>query len=178
MILNSNATSCRRLLGLATVAGLAASLTFGTIVAKADTQAPGEMRFSSISVDTQGLADRGLSNYAVRVAKEAQPIVQKVFADRLAPGTSAPRLVLKINEILLSSDADAPGGSPFGPGSENDFISGVGEVVDGHGHVIETKPIETSATPFGGEGPDIVYLENLRTKNLISTMAEWIKREI
>lgn len=162
----------------AVFAAIAASLAFGSMAARADNAGPGEMRFSSVSVDTQGLADRGLPNYAVRVAREAEPILQKVFADRLASGTSSPRLILKINKIILSSDPDGSGGSMFGTSGESDYITGVGEVVDGHGHVIESKPIETSATPLGGQGPDIVYLENLRTKNLISTLAEWVKREI
>ncbi len=170
--------SRRGVLRLAGAAGALASLPLGVIAALAD-QAPGELRFSGLSVDTSGLAERGLSNYAVRIAKEAQPILDRVFADRRASGgAGAPRLVLKIDQIQLASDVGAAAGFGAGPDSESDYITGAGQVVDGRGHVIATKPIDASAAPIGGPGPDILYLEKVRTERLIEVLAEWVKQAV
>jgi hypothetical protein len=177
MILISNRISRRGLLRTAGAAGLAVGMPM-TAFAAAGTPLPaGETRFRSLSIDTRPLAEAGLSNYAVRIAKMAEPILASVFANRMAPGRAdAPRLVLRIDSIQLSSDGDL-GIAPFST-DEKDWISGAGEVVDAHGKVIRVEPVQTTSDAFRGGAGDILGVENLRTQRLITVLAEWVDRYI
>jgi len=172
--------SRRRLLGLAGTAGLVPLLmpAAGKAIA-AEAPVPGQLRFRSVSVDTQPLADKGLSAYAGRVAKEAQPIVATVFADRLTPNRSdAPRLVVRIDLIELSSGGEQSTGFGLGPAANSDWIAGAGEIIDAHGKILRTEPIHTSAPSYGGQGADVLAVEALRTRQLITLLAEWINKAI
>jgi hypothetical protein len=173
MVSTSSGVSRRGLLGV-TVAGLALGLP--RIAIAADSFPVGQTRFRSVSVDTRGLAESGLPNYAVRIAKMAEPIVASVFANRLAPGDAgAPRLVLKINSISLDRDGNI-GRTPFNL-EDRDWISGGGDIVDGRGKVLRSAPIETSAGAFDPSG-DVLTAENIRTERLITILAEWVDRSI
>lgn len=148
-------------------------------LAAVQTAFAGEQRFSAISVDTKPLADKGLSGYAARITKVAQPLVAEVFADRLTPNTpSAPRLVIRIDSIQLGSSERQR--MPFSIGSSNDldWISGAGVVTDAHGKVLHVEPIETSAQAFGGSTADILAIEALRTQHLITVLAQWIHQAV
>ncbi len=179
MNLHSNPLSRRRLVAIVATtifAGALPTVGLTPAIAGAVDAAPGEVRFRSLSVDTQPLADKGLSNYAVRVAKAAGPILDSVFAGRLTPGdASAPRLVIRIDEISFN---DTDGGSGFGFIGGTDSISGAGELVDAKGKVIKMQPVTTSLNSIGVGSSDIDGEVNLRTDRLITVLAEWVKREI
>jgi len=163
--------SRRSLLLGAGIAGLAA------FPAVADPFTPGEARFTGLSVDTSPIAERGLTNYAARVAREAQPILTKVFADRLAQGHAGGlRLVLRIDSIGLSSNAGARGLNFLD--SNQDSIEGAGVILDAHGKVVHIEPIYTTASAFGPRTGDTLENEDLRMQNLVTILAEWVKRAV
>jgi hypothetical protein len=177
MILMSNGVSRRGLLRAFSTVGLIAGLPVAAVAAVAGSSPVGEARFRSVSIDTRPLADAGLSNYAVRIAKMAEPIAQSVFADRIVPGQAdAPRLVLRINSIQLASEGGLTA-LPF-DSDNKDWIDGAGEIVDAHGKVLHVEPVQTTSDAFRGGGADILTVENLRTQRLITVLAEWIDRSV
>ncbi len=136
----------------------------------------GQSTFSSVTVDTSGMAERGLTNYAARIAKETEPLVTKIFADRLSAGrSSGARLIIKVDIIDLGSSESTNVGL-FGTSSQ-DTISGSGVVVDAHGREVFRKPIDTSLPAMHSPG-DLLYVENLRAVNLVETLARWIKQDV
>ncbi len=177
MIISSQLLSRRGLLQIAGTAACLAALPAAALAATSEAYQPGG-NLRSLSIDTQGLADRGLSNYAVRIQRLAQPIIDAVFADRRAPGNSdAPHLVVKIDEILLSSEGDQAVGG-IGTADNYDWISGAGVLTDAHGKVLSVKPIQTADPAYGGGGADVLTIENIRTQRLITQFAEFIKQAI
>lgn len=175
--------SRRHIMGWAFAAGAAAVLPTQAFAARkphaeAVDAAPyvaGQSSFSSVTVDTSGMADRGLPNYAARIAKEAEPLVTKIFADRLSSGRSGARLIIKVDIIDLRSEESTNAGF-FGTSSQ-DSISGAGVVVDAHGRELFRKPIDTSIPSMHSPG-DLLYVENLRAMNLVETLARWVKQDV
>jgi hypothetical protein len=167
--------SRRALLEGAGTVGLAAAMSLsGVMAARADAPV-GSVRFSGLSIDTQPLANRGLPDYAARIAREAQPVVASVFADRLAAKrTGAPRLILRIDSIVLNA---MPNTGPFMT-TGFDEISGAGVIVDAHGKVLQVVPVSTSAGAFGNTSSYIVSVEDLRTMGLVRVLAEWVKQSV
>ena len=163
--------------GLLRVAGATGLLAGLPTLALAD-PAPGQLRFRSVSVDTQPLADKGLPNFANRISGLAGPVVASVFANRLDTGRrDAPRLVVRIDSLTLEHEAGRSG--PFFSDDAKDWISGAGEVVDTHGHVLKVEPIETStASMFRGGGADFLSIEDVRMQRLITILAEWVDRYV
>lgn len=176
--------SRRQIMRVAALASLASAIPsvalaahrHAAVTGAVDAFVPGQTAFRSVSVDTSGLAARGLPNYAARIARESGPLVAKIFADRLAPEHSgAPRLIIKVDTIELGSEDDT--GSGFFSGGSNDSISGAGVIVNARGVVLDSKPIDTSL-PVLHSPADILYVENLRALNLVSTLARWVKQSV
>lgn len=179
-----NHFSRRQMMRAAVLAGLAVALPVDAFAARRKAQAsvaaepyvPHQTAFASASVDTSGLANRGLPNYAARIARETAPVVHDVFADRLTGGRpGAPRVIVRIDTIELGN-ADANNFGLFGSGNP-DSVSGAAVVVDGAGRVVFEKPLWTSipAAPTNG---DLLYSEDLRARRLVETLARWVKQDV
>lgn len=137
---------------------------------------PHQTDFASASVDTSGLADRGLPNYAARIAQETAASVRDVFADRLAAGRpGAPRVIVRVDTIELGN----AGSSQLGllSGGASDSISGAAVVVDASGRVLFEKPLWTSL-PAPAPAGDVLYDEDLRARKLVTTLARWVKQDV
>lgn len=176
--------SRRQMVRFGLMAGIAAALPVEALAARRTTHAavasepyvPHETAFASASVDTSGLAERGLPNYAARIGRETAPLVREVFADRLAHGQSgAPRVIVRVDTIELGN-AESNGIGVFG-GGDPDTISGAAVVVDAAGRVLYEKPLFTSLPVMLSPG-DIQYAEDLRAKNLVATLARWVKQDV
>jgi hypothetical protein len=143
----------------------------------------GVSRFRSLHIDTQPLADKGLSNYAVRIRAMADPIARQVFAGRLDPKDPAGlKLILRIDSIQLGPATSgrvpfAFGWNSFGNDS-TDWIEGAGVVVQRDGHVIAEKKTSTSANGSTVIPGDVLASERLRTQHLIEVLARWVLDDV
>lgn len=139
----------------------------------------------TIEVDTRPLADKGLSNYAVRVRNTVIPYTQSIFADTLSPGTAgAPKLIVRVDQVMMASYVGGSSDSGFGFNrrfasdgmSERDFIVGAGILFDAKGKVIKQVPITTSRPAADGGPWQLAESEQRRLANLCESLVYWIKR--
>ena len=161
---------------------LAGLTLFGGVSAQASDYVRGATIFSALEIDTRPLADRGLSNYAVRIRAIARPIAVQVFADRLGPSAKGgPKLVLQIRSIQLGSSEN---GQDFGFGrrmlsrAATDWIEGAGLVIDRSGRVLAEIPIQSHRSASDAPRGDVLALEDERTRQLIGLLAQWVKQQI
>lgn len=176
--------SRRRLVRFGLMAGLAVVLPVEALAAHktshpssaAEPYVPHQTGFASATVDPSGLSERGLPNYAARIARLSSRAVRDVFADRLASGQrGAPRVIVRVDTIELGN-AESVSTGFFGSGAE-DSISGAVLVVDAGGRVLFEKPLWTSV-PVQRIPGDIVSAEDFRATNLVATLARWAKQDV
>lgn len=176
--------SRRQMVRFGLMAGIAVALPAEALAAHRKTHAsvasepyvPHQTAFASASIDTSGLAERGLPNYAAKIARETAASVRDVFADRVASGRpGAPRVIVRVDTIELGNAGSSQLG--FLSGGSPDTISGAAVVVDAGGQVLFEKPLWTSLPVQGAIG-DILYVEDLRARNLVVTLARWVKQDV
>lgn len=184
MELEDKQLSRRQMVRFGLIAGVAAALPAEAFAARrkahtsvaAEPYVPHQTAFAGAAVDTSGLADRGLPNYAARIARETASSVRDIFADRLAEGRpGAPRVIVRVDTIELGNAASSQLG--LWSGGSSDSISGAAVVVDANGRVLFEKPLWTSL-PVLGSAADVLYDEDLRARKLVATLARWVKQDV
>ncbi|MDR3494866.1 MAG: hypothetical protein P4L82_09700 [Ancalomicrobiaceae bacterium] len=187
MLMRPHAMSRRAMLALALAAlggaapALAAKRHTHPVAVPPPVFHKGVTMFRTIEIDTRPMAERGLSNYALRIQDLAGPVAARIFSDRFNPhAPEGLRLVLRINSIELRQPMSGHNSRfDVGSGGDNqDWIEGSGVVLDNSGHVFATVPITTSASSniaglnWSPEG------EQLRTQGLIELLARWVKQDV
>jgi hypothetical protein len=134
----------------------------------------GPQRFSAVLVDVQPLHAKRLGPFADFVRSALQEELQRAYADRLGGGRGAPRLVVRIDGVSMSTYVGR--GGLFRGGMDNDYLEGEALVVAPGGRVLATHP-QLSALPSnsGGAWYDPAS-EQRRVVALAAHYAGWLRR--
>jgi hypothetical protein len=135
----------------------------------------GPQRFNAVLVDVQPLHAKGLGPFADLVRSALLRELQRAYADRLGGGRAAPRLVVRIDGISMSTYVGRGGGFYRG-GVDNDYLEGEALVVAPTGQVMARHP-QLSALPSssGGAWYDPAS-EQRRLLALAAHYAGWLRR--
>ena len=154
---------------------LLAGLALAPLAGCAGAEAPlPRTRLRAVRLDVAPLVEKGLPNWAAKVARLAEPRLAAAFADLLAPGdAAAPVVTVSIDEIRLASTGIGIG--LFGDVADEDEISGRLVVAPPRAAPV-TRRLTAHRAPESGpwSAPDA---EDRRLADLLALWARWARRE-
>lgn len=135
-------------------------------------------RVRAVTVDVSPLVDKGLPNYAEKVAALARPALARAFADILAPNDrAAPTVTVTISEIhLTAAQGSSGGGFLDGPGADDQIVGRL-ETSAANGLPVLGRPLFATRSPADAGPWYLPDIDDRRLAKLVDLYAIWARRE-